>query len=300
VSGNLTNASTQSGTWNAAGATLQFTGGGSHPMNVSGPVGSYGWGTLQIASGNTLEINGTSATATATSNAGTIEQTSGSAASLGAVSGPASSSGGATVYAGNLIVGDGSTPSQLTATKILQNTLTINAGSTVTIAPSGGGIPAVEVAPASAVATSDVAMGAATAESDLSNDPFTAIQEAIDSGSISSAKGQQLEDRIAAIERLAATDPGLDVSLLEDRVLAALPTPSIWSASGTSPFAETGSDLLAMDSSTFASPSGSTLGGATAAFAPAADFGSSPAAVPEPSTLLLAVFGGVGVLIAIR
>ena len=36
-------------------------------------------------------------------------------------------------------------------------------------------------------------------------------------------KGQQLENRIAAIERLAATDPGLDVSLLEDRVLAALP-----------------------------------------------------------------------------
>ena len=41
------------------------------------------------------------------------------------------------------------------------------------------------------------------------------------------ALGQQLVNRIAAIERLAATDPGLDVNLSEDRVLAALPQTSV-------------------------------------------------------------------------
>jgi len=57
--------------------------------------------------------------------------------------------------------------------------------------------------------------------------------------------------------------------------------------------------LLAVDSGSIGSTSGSGLGGA-AAFARAADFGGSPAAVPEPSALLLAIFGGVGILIALR
>jgi hypothetical protein len=60
-------------------------------------------------------------------------------------------------------------------------------------------------------------------DSDSGNDALAAIQGAVASGSISSVKGQQLENRIAAIERLAATDPGLDVNLLENDVLAALP-----------------------------------------------------------------------------
>ena len=60
-----------------------------------------------------------------------------------------------TVYSGNTTVGDGTNAASLTATQILQNTLTINAGSTVTIAPSGSGIPTDAVAAASSVATSD-------------------------------------------------------------------------------------------------------------------------------------------------
>jgi hypothetical protein len=201
-----------------------------------------------------------------------------------------------TVYSGNTTVGDGTNAASLTATQILRNTLTINAGSTVTIAPSGSGIPTETVATA---ATSSVATSDSTADGGSSNDPFTAIQAAIDSGAINSAKGQQLENRIAAIERLAATDPGLDVSLLEDRVLAALPTPSVWSPSGTSPLIDSGSGLLAVDSGTSGSSSGSSLGGSVA-FAPAAAFSGAPAAVPEPSTLLLAALGGIGVLMAFR
>jgi hypothetical protein len=140
---------------------------------------------------------------------------------------------------------------------------------------------------------------AATAiSSDSGSDPFAAIQAAIASGSISSVKGQQLENRITAIERLAATDPGLDVSLLEDRVLASLPPSSILPSTDSSPLGETGSGLLAVDGGTFGSSS--LLGGAAASFSSSVTFGGSPAAVPEPSTLFLAVLGGIGLAIAAR
>jgi hypothetical protein len=87
--------------------------------------------------------------------------------------------------------------------------------------------------------------------------------------------------------------------LLEDRVLAALPTPSVWSSSGTSPLIDSGSGLLAVDSGTSGSSSGSSLDGSIA-FAPAASFSGAPAAVPEPSTLLLAAMGCIGILMAFR
>ena len=54
-----------------------------------------------------------------------------------------SNTDGATVYTGSTVVGNGGSAAQLTATQILQNTLTIDAGSTVTIAPSGAGMLAV-------------------------------------------------------------------------------------------------------------------------------------------------------------
>jgi hypothetical protein len=40
--------------------------------------------------------------------------------------------------------------------------------------------------------------------------------------------------------------------------------------------------------------------GGSAAFAPAAAFGGGPAAVPEPSALLLAILGGIGISIALH
>jgi len=289
-------------------------GSGTVQLNVASAT-SLGTGvTATVASGATLQLTGTvSALSDPTSGnlANVLTQGTGSASdgalsvvgttsqTVGVISGTPGS-GSVTTYAGNTTVGDGTNAATLTATQILQNTLTINAGSTVTIAPSGSGIPADAVAATDAVASSEVATGTSTADGDSSSDPFTAIQAAIASGSISNAKGQQLENRIAAIERLAATDPGLDVSLLEDRVLAALPTTSVWSSSGTSPLLDSSSGLLAADSSTIGSASGSTLGGATAAFAPSVAFGGSPAAVPEPSTLLLAAIGRIGILIAIR
>jgi hypothetical protein len=287
VTGNFTNASTQSSTWNASGATLEFSGGGSHTLNVSGPVGSYSWGTLIIAAGNTLQIAGNSATTTATNNAGTINQTAGSA-SLGIVSGN-----------GNLNVGNGSVAANLTATQILQTTLTIGVGSTVTIAPSGPGMQSVAASDSTAsdgpvVSGEALAAGSSDSNTD-SSDPFLVIQAAIASGAISNVKGEQLENRIAAIERLAAADAGLDVSLLEDRVLASLPS-SVWSSSDSSESAEWGSSMLGMDDNL----TDSGASGAPTAFSSAAGIGGSPAAVPEPSTLLLAALGGIGLTVLAR
>jgi autotransporter-associated beta strand protein len=125
---------------------------------------------------------------------------------------------GAITGNGNLAVAAGS---DLTANSIVQNTLVIGAGSTLTIAPSGPGIQTDATAPSSTVETdADPAV-----VSDGSSDPITAIQAAIASGSISAVKGQQLENRIAMIKRLVATGTGLDLSLLESDVLAALPAP---------------------------------------------------------------------------
>ena len=166
----------------------------------------------------------------------------------------------------------------------------------MTIAPSGSGVMTVATAGASsASAAAGSSNASAGSSSDSSSDPFTAIQDAIASGSISSATGQRLENRIAAIERLATSDPGLDVSLLESRILAALPSSSIL-PTDSSPLGDSGSGLLAVDNSAF----GSSSNGAGAAFASAASFGGSPAAVPEPSTLLLAALGGLGLALAAR
>ena len=223
----LASPNTYTGSTTINSGTLQIDSGASiaHTSSVS------------IAAGGTLQLAGTTGALPSTVNIathgtgsngdGALVLTGAATETVGTISGDThqitDGSQQVTVYSGNTTVGDGNNAASLTATQILQNTLTINAGSTVTIAPSGSGIPTDAVAAASSVATSD-STADSDSSSDSSSDPFTAIQAAIASGSISSAKGQQLENRIAAIERLAATDPGLDVSLLEDRVLAALPS----------------------------------------------------------------------------
>ena len=264
---------------------------------------------ISVSAGATLQLAGSTAALVSTANItngtgsganGNFVMTGTATQTVGTISGesylvPDSSSVNATAYSGNTTVGDGNTAASLTATQILQNSLTINAGSTVTIAPSGGA--SMSAAP---VTSGVVASNTATADNGSSDavgsDPFTAIQAAIGSGAISSTTGQILENRIAAIERLAATDPGLDVSLLESRVLAVLPASSS-AAADSSLNLDASSSLLALDSSAIGSGSASS---ASAAFAPSASFAGSPAAVPEPSTLLLAALAGIGLVVAAR
>ena len=196
------------------------------------------------------------------------------------------------------MVGDGTNAANLTATQILQNSLTINAGSTVTIAPSdppglaaASRASAIDGQPLGGIATSDAALSG-------TSDPFTAIQEAIADGAISSTTGQVLENRIAAIERLAATDPGLDVSLLESRVLAVLPT--VRSSHRRGGFLADQSAAVRVCSRWIRARWAQVriVAAASAAFAPGASSAGSPAAVPEPSSLLLAALAAAGLAVA--
>jgi autotransporter-associated beta strand protein len=306
LSVNQTGTGTFSGTLSLAASSGVTVNSGTVQLNVAS-ASTLGIGdTATVAAGATLQLAG-SVSALSDSKSGNLANvftqgtgsTSGGALSItgatsqtvGTLSGASSANGGATIYAGNTTVGDGTHVAKLTAKQILQNTLTINASSTVTIAPSASGTMAVATASGATAAA-----GVSLTPADSSSDPFSAIQNAISSGAISSATGQGLENRVAAIERLATTDPALDVSLLESRVLAALSSSSILPSADSSPMADPDSGMLAMDCGTL----GWASSGAIAAFAPGADFGGSPAAVPEPSTLLLATLGGIGLALVAR
>ena len=146
-------------------ATLQLAGSAS-ALNSSINVTNNG----STAQGGGLSVTGTSQVV------GVVSDTS--------------APGSTTAYSGDTVVGPGAS---LTATQILQNTLTIGAGATVTIAPSGSGV-STSVLAASNTNTTDSAtsaVGAVAASSDEiadPNDPVVAIQAAIASGSISDAK----------------------------------------------------------------------------------------------------------------
>jgi hypothetical protein len=264
----------------SAGATLQLAG------NVSA--------LSDPSSGNLANVNN-NGSATGPGVGGL--QVTGTNQSVGVVSGTPTNSGGTTTYSGDTVVASGA---GLTATQILQNSLTIGAGSTVTIRPSGSGssMGSSLESGTDAVATTSAAEAdnsdAASSDVAPSSDPLMAIQSALASDSISAATGERLENRIAAIEQLAMTNPGLDISLLESRILAALPASSPWSSSGSSPQSVTGASLLSVDSSEFSSSFNSTLDDATAAFSSAGGLGGGVAVVPEPSSLLLAGFGAIG------
>ena len=262
---------------------------------------------ISVSPGATLQLAGTTAALPSNANIsngtgngahGNFLLTGTATQTVGVISGasypvPDSNSVNATAYSGNTIVGDGSTAASLTATQILQNSLTINAGSTVTIAPSGGGSMTAAPATSGAIESNAATADSGSSDAAAGGDPLTAIQAAIASGAISSTTGQVLENRIAAIERLAATDPGLDVSLLESRVLAVLP----WSPSLSTDFAlatDGGTSSLALDSTSLGAGSTPAAG---AAFAFSASFAGSPAAVPEPSSLLLTALAAAGLAI---
>ena len=190
---------------------------------------------------------------------------------------------GATVYTGNTVVGTGAA-ANLTATQILQNSLSIGDGASVTIVPSSSGSTS-----ASQTAVSDsfsAETGSATASAGSASDggiPMAVVESAIASGSISGALGRRLETRIAEIQYLEATKPGLDVSSLESEVLAALPTLSASSFTDFTPPATNRPDPLTLDSSQLETAANA----ASATFTSGSNADGPVPAVPEPSTLLL-------------
>ncbi|HEX4000004.1 MAG TPA: autotransporter-associated beta strand repeat-containing protein [Pirellulales bacterium] len=295
-----------SGTLNWGGNNMVAVNGGTLALSPSSPATVSGAISVTVASEATLQLAGAQALSQGStaaniitaaglgnSNDGAVSVVGATSQTVGVISGSQLTTS-PTTYAGTTTVGDGLNAASLSAAQILQNTLAINAGSTVTILPFAGGQgnaqPAATTTPA--VATSS----ASTADT---RDPFTAIRAAIASGAITSAAGQSLENRITAIENLAGADPGLNASLMESRVLAVLPSSWALPTSDASP-AEIGSSLLASDTAAFSTPTASAVGSVTAAFSPNATFAGSPAAVPEPSAIVLAVFAAIGLLLTVR
>ena len=135
-------------------------------------------------SGNLATINNHGSIA----QSGGLYVTGATSQTVGVVTGTGTTSmtTGATTYDGDTVVGDGMNAANLTATQILQNSLTINAGSTVTIAPSGSGTMTASPSTSAAVAGSSADVATSDAASGGTNDPFTAIQQAIADGAISS------------------------------------------------------------------------------------------------------------------
>ena len=270
--------------------TLQFTAvSGSASVSTGVSVAVATGATLQLAGTVSALSQGNDAANITTHGAGTLLVT-GTNQTVGTVAGdPSSDTNGATIYGGTTVVGSGGA-AQLTATQILQNTLTIGAGSTVTILPSGpGGSEAVSTAVASNGSSSGAA---AAASSDSSSDasggesePLAAIEAAVSSGSISSTMGQILEDRIVNDDRMAAEDSALNLALLDDRVMTELANIESDSPSG---LAGTGSGTITLTGE----PSGFSSGSGIS-------FTAGPAAVPEPSSLLLAALGGIGAAVAL-
>jgi fibronectin-binding autotransporter adhesin len=299
------------GMLNWGGANAVAVNGGTLALNPSSPATVSGAVSVTVAAGATLRLAGAEALSqgstaanittaglgnsgdAALSVVGATSQTVGVISSTPLTTSP-------TTYAGNTMVGDGMNAASLSAAQILQNTLAINAGSTVTILPYAGDQEGGQNSSIAATSATPAVASTSTEPFDTS-DPFSAIQAAIASGAITSATGQSLENRITAIAQLSAADPGLDASQLESRVLAILPSNTAADALAL----ETVSGLLASDTGPLGSSPASKIGSESAAFAPTAtsavnSAAVNPAAVPEPSTILLAAFGSVGLIFALR
>jgi fibronectin-binding autotransporter adhesin len=209
-----------------------------------------------------------------------------SSQSVGLITGTAvPDANGATVYDGDTVVGTESQSASLTATQILQNSLTINNGSSVTIVPSSSGSDTAAVDDDSA--TSDAVATSAPSASVLhfASDASAAIQAAIDSGSISATTGKRFQTRILAIERLAAENPEANVAAMEESLLDLLATTMQSPPAGLS----------------FGSSSSSpAIEPATIGLSSNPGLSSGTAAVPEPSTFVLAAATGICLTIVAR
>lgn len=256
------------------GATVQLTGGASALSDATTPTQL-----VNVANNGTLQ------------SIGTTTQTT------GAVTGTSSTSNGATVYGGSTIAGDGTNTSTLTAAQVLQSSIAVNPSATLVLAPASTTM--MDVATSSGSASGSTASAAASSDSAAggsagSSDPLSIIESAMASGEISSSTGEIYENEIAAIDRLAATNPQVNVSLLDSAVLNSLARVE---DSSDASLGESGSSMLTIDGSSDGSSTGSSLGSQLSS---GGAVGGSAAAVPEPSTILLTALGALGIGIALR
>jgi hypothetical protein len=237
--------------------------------------------------------------------------------SVGVVSGQASSGGGPTTYSGDTVVGTGSAAASLTVTQLLQNSLTINAGATVTIRPSGSGIsnPGVvssattSVSPAtesSTVASTSVAATPAPVVSD----PFLSVQSAISSGStgtaavaVSAATVEPIQTAIASVaaESPASSTDAVSAVVAGSATVSTASLPSVGDATmaADDDTAAASAGLVAADDALFDTLATDSFAFADSSIADMAAVGAAEPAfsgtnsVPEPSSLLLLAVGCV-------
>lgn len=300
-----------------ANSSLQVAGNGTLRFNVTSGTASIGSGaTVSVAAGATLQLAGSVSALSAGSSLVDVVNNGSTAAggglvvtgtnqSIGTLSATPTTGAPAAAYNGDTVVGDGVNAANLTATQILQNSLTINAGSTVTILPSANAAQADTTAATAGAAVSSAGAASPTpaanaissstnAISEESNAALAAIQAAIDSGSITDSLGERLEIRIDSIEQMAARDQNLDVIFLENRVLDQLPSTSPLQPINSSA-AEQGATLLALDSGQLGFGNGGDD-----SIALGTPVVSGQTSVPEPSTFVIAAIGGLGFTRAVR
>lgn len=183
----------------AAAATLQLAGSVSALSDGSA---------IDPADGNLVNITNDGSTA---SGGGLL--VTGTNQSVGVVSGASTTTGGATTYTGDTVVGNGSTGASLTVSQVLQNSLSINAGSTVTIRPSGSAAnqgAAIASSSTAVAATSDAAIVAAVsptvAATVLSNaaSPASGSTNAGNASAVSPAPASAASAAISTMPSIAA------------------------------------------------------------------------------------------------
>jgi hypothetical protein len=211
----------------------------------------------------------------------------GSQETVAAITGTAGTDvNGATVYAGDTTVGNGSTAANLTATQILQNSLKIASNSSVTIVPSASG--GMVVTSAADVASSD------SASSDSSSsDPFDAIETALGSASTT-------HDAVAALRDIARSTPGMKLSGADEAALYSDYQASIGNGPGGNDPPALASDLASdglssAEINTLTGTASSPPSFGIGSLSPTVDIGGSAAAVPEPSSIVLAGMALVGI-----
>jgi autotransporter-associated beta strand protein len=250
-------------------------------LQLAGSVSAFSDGSaISPTDGQLVNVNNNGSTA----SGGGLSVT-GTNQSVGTITGTVTSSpSAATTYSGDTVVGAGAS---LTATQILQNTLTIGAGATVTIRPSGSGI--------------------------ATNDASDATSSVADSTGAAPVSGTALEieniqNRIAVLEQLEATDSSSNASPLDETPATLVgATSSVPNPANANLTSDSEASLLASEIATLQNRenlllaeenSSSELGTLATAFS-STDVPAGGVGVPEPSGLLLTLTGAVAVALTL-
>jgi fibronectin-binding autotransporter adhesin len=255
-----------------------------------------------VASGAVLQLSGTvsalssSANTASVNNNGMLSVVGTSNQTVGNVVGTSGTDvNGATIYAGSTVVGDGTNSANLTANEVLQNAIVVNNGSSLTIVPSAsGGSVAMSDASSSGVTHSAAVTSAASSSGSSGGDAFASIEAALSVSSTQNGAVTTLRDLVGSnsdwrMSRADAVELFQNYELANGGSLGSNVTP-VSSPSLAVDLAADGLSSSEIADLGVTGSSGSFSGG-IGSLSPAVSVGGDTAAVPEPSTLVLAALG---------